>query len=528
MNVRILENARIYTGKADQPWAHALAIADGTIIALDHAAHTWREAPGAIVEDLDGALVIPGIIDAHIHVMWYANSLQELDLRDLSRAETLQCVAQRAVGAAPGTWITGRGWDQNIWADTSFPTAGELDRVAPHHPVVLTAKSGHAIVANSAAMQAGGVTVDTPDPDHGKIVRDASGQATGIFFEKAIGMINHARPQPDLDTLVDRLDRAQTHLLAQGITSVHDVDGNPAFAALQELRRLGRQRVRVVKYVRREVLDAVLEAGLRTGYGDDWLRFGGLKLFADGALGARTAAMFEPYEEEPDNVGILTLDPNYLYEIARRAAAGGLAMAIHAIGDRTNHLVVDVLASVQQINPYLRHRVEHVQLITPEDQQRLARCGFVASMQPTHAIHDIGMAERYWGARSRDAYAWRSIQEAGAQLAFGSDAPIELFDPFVGLYAAVTRRSELDGRPGPEGWYPEQRLTLEAALRAFTWGGAYAAGMESQLGTLAPGYHADLIVLDRDIFDTDPETLLAVKVERAMVAGAWQPLSIDD
>jgi hypothetical protein len=525
VKIKILENGRIYTGRPRHPWARTAAIADGKIIALDHAARAWREAPDAAVDNLENALVIPGIIDAHIHFMWYANSLEELELRDLSRAETFDRVSRRAAEVAPDTWITGRGWDQNIWQDTSFPSVDELDRAAPHHPVVLTAKSGHAIVVNSTAMRAAGITVDTPDPEHGKIVRDENGQLTGIFFENAIGLINQAKPKPDLATLVDRLDRAQDHLLAQGITSVHDVDGNPAFAAMQELRRQGRQRVRVVKYVRLEVLEAVLEAGLRTGYGDDWLHLGGLKLFADGALGARTAAMFAPYEEEPDNVGILTLDPKDLQAIARRAAAGGLALAIHAIGDLTNHLVLDALAAVREINPYLRHRVEHVQLITPEDQQRLAEYGFVASMQPTHAIHDIGMAERYWGTRSRDAYAWRSLQEAGATLAFGSDAPIEIFDPFVGLYAAVTRRSEIDGRPGPEGWYPEQRLTLQEALRAFTWGGAYAAGMETRLGTLAPGYHADLAVLDQDIFENDSEALLEVNVQRVMVAGEWQPIS---
>jgi predicted amidohydrolase YtcJ len=524
MSIRILTRARIYTGASDRPWAHTLTIVNGEVAALDQAALSWRDAPGAVVEDLEGALVIPGLTDAHIHLMWYARGLRELDLRDLDRNATLTRVAERAAHLPPGTWITGRGWDQNIWDDTSFPTGAELDRVAPHHPVALNAKNGHALVANSTAMRAAGITAETADPPYGKIARDERGAPTGLLFEDAIGLINRAKPSPDLGTLVDLYDEAQRNLLRQGITGVHDVDGNPAFAAAQELRRQDRQRIRIVKYVRVEALDAVIEAGLRSGLGDDWLRFGGLKLFADGALGARTAALFAPYEGEPENVGLLTLGPEQLHEIARRAASHGLALAIHAIGDRTNSLVLDVLESAKQVNPHLRHRVEHVQLITPEDQKRLAAQGFVASMQPTHAIHDMKMADRYWGDRSRQAYAWRALQDAGARLAFGSDAPIEVFDPFLGLYAAVTRRSELDGYPGPEGWYPEQRLTLGEALRAFTLGAAYAAGMEARLGLLLPGYHADLVVLNHDIFALPASALLETRVQRTMVGGVWQEL----
>jgi predicted amidohydrolase YtcJ len=524
MSIYILTRARIYTGMSNQPWAHTLAISNGDVLAVDQAALAWREAPGAVVEDLEGALVIPGLTDAHIHLMWYARGLRELDLRDLDRSATMAAVAERAATFPAGTWVTGRGWDQNIWDDSSFPRGAELDLAAPDHPVALNAKNGHALVANSAAMQAAGVTRDTADPAYGRIARDERGVPTGLFFEDAIGLINRAKPSLDLPALVDLYDEAQNNMLRQGITGVHDVDGNPAFAAAQELRRQGRQRIRIVKYVRVEALEAVVEAGLRSGFGDDWLRFGGLKLFADGALGARTAAMFAPYEEEPDNVGLLTLDPEQLRDIAHRAARHGVALAIHAIGDRTNHLVLDVLESAKQLDPHLRHRIEHVQLIAPEDQRRLASQGIVASMQPTHAIHDIKMADRYWGERSRQAYAWRTLQDAGARLAFGSDAPIEVFDPFLGLYAAVTRRSEIDGYPGPEGWYPEQRLTLDQALRAFTAGAAYAAGLETRLGLLAPGYHADLVVLDRDIFALPASALLETQVRRTMVGGVWQHL----
>lgn len=522
MIVHILHNARIFTGLTDRPWAHALAIVNGKIVDLDHAALGWQTAPEVVSEDMEGALIIPGLTDAHIHLMWYANGLRELDLRDLTRQQTLDRVAEKAARSDLGTWITGRGWDQNIWEDTSFPTATELDRATTKHPVALNAKSGHALITNSRAMEVAGVTADTPDPMHGRIDRDEQGRPTGVFFENAMGLISSAKPKPEMAALADLMDEAQGNLLARGITGVHDVDGHPAFASMQELRRQDRLRIRIVKYARLDALDALLGADLRSGYGDDHLRFGGLKLFADGALGARTAAMFAPYEEEPENVGILTMEPEELHEIATRAARHGLALAIHAIGDRTNRLVLDVLESVSPIDPTLRHRIEHVQLIREEDQERLGRSGVVASMQPTHAIHDIKMADRYWGDRSAQAYAWRSIKEAGATLAFGSDCPIEVFDPFLGLYAAVSRRSETDGYPGPDGWYSEQRLTLSEALRAYTYGAAYAGGMERSLGRLAPGYHADLAVLDRDIFESPPQALLETQVLRTMVGGVWE------
>lgn len=518
--VLILDNAQIYTGDGRHPWARSLAVVDGKVAGRDAAAQAWRAAPGARVEDLGGATVIPGLIDAHIHLMWYALSLQELNLRDLSFDALLAAVAARASEVPPDTWITGRGWDQNLWEDRSYPTAAELDRAAPRHPVALIAKNAHALVANTAALRAAGVTAAPPDPARGRVGREADGTPNGMFFEHAMDLIAGAQPEPTVAQVRDALAVAQDHLLATGITGVHDVDGAPAFAAFQALRAQGALRVRVVKYVRLPALDGVLAAGLRSGFGDDVVRFGGLKLFADGALGARTGAMFAPYEGEPENRGMLTLAPETLQEIVTRAARGGVAVATHAIGDRANHVVLDALEAAGEIAPHLRHRVEHVQSITAADRQRLAQAGCVASMQPIHAIHDMAMADRYLGPRAGDAYAWRAVQEAGAVLAFGSDAPIEVFDPFLGLYAAVTRRRE-DGTPA-EGWYPEQRLTLAEALRAYTEGAAYAAGQEARLGTLAPGYHADLAVLDRDIFALPPTALLKAQVQRTMVGGVWR------
>ncbi len=556
MNIRILKNAHIYTGNPEHLWANALAIVNDRIVALDQEASPWCEAPGAVVEDLNGATVLPGFTDAHIHLTWYALGLQELDLRRTASLQSLQRqVAERVAVTPPGEWIRGRGWDQNLWEpcnvndasaatspDRGFPTAADLDEVAPQHPVVLIAKSGHALVANTMAMRTAEVTskLGKIHPESGAdllVARNADGVPNGIFFEDGMDLILDAIPDPSLSELVDAQALAQTHLLAAGITTIHDVDGGQAFTAYQALHNQKKLQVRVVKYTPKETLDHVLALGLRSGYGDDKLRYGGVKLFVDGALGSRTAAMLTPYEGEPQNLGVLTMELEELQAIAQRAVAGRVALAIHAIGDRANALTLDALEAALTGAPPLgsgtripRYRIEHVQLITPEDQRRLAQLGIVASMQPIHAPHDRVMAERYWGDRVAYAYAWRSLLDAGAALAFGSDAPVEPFNPLLGLYAAITRCQE-DGRPSPEGWHGEQRLTLEEAIRAYTWGPAYAAAMEDRLGLLKPGYYADLIVLDQawkrkrhaeGFYPPTPATLLETQIRRTMIGGEWR------
>jgi predicted amidohydrolase YtcJ len=255
---------------------------------------------------------------------------------------------------------------------------------------------------------------------------------------------------------------------------------------------------------------------MQAGLGDDWLRVGGIKVFSDGALGTRTAAMLAPYEGEPENVGVPTIEQGALRELTRKAVTGGLPLAVHAIGDAANRMVLDVLADVGTGG--LRHRIEHVQLLHPDDVGRLAALGVVASMQPIHATQDYEMADRYWGDRCATAYAWRSLLEAGTLLAFGSDCPVEDLNPFLGIHAAVTRR-RADGSPGPDGWYPEQRLTVEEAVRAYTLGAAQAVGLDDRLGSLAPGKLADLIVLDQDIFDCDPMDIVRTRVEATMIGG---------
>ncbi|MBC7225804.1 MAG: amidohydrolase [Thermoflexales bacterium] len=520
----VLFNGRIYTMDPHCPRARALAVCGGRVQAVGGDDLRALAGPGTEVVDLEGRTVLPGLADSHIHLSWFALGLGQVDLTGTaSREEMLARVAARAAVTPAGEWILGRGWHQEEWPDRRFPTAADLDAVAPHHPVLLVAKSGHALVANTRAMEQAGITADTPSPPGGQVVRDESGRPIGLFLEEAMRLIQQAVPYPDAAALARMIPPALEHLARLGLTAIHDMGDLIALEACQRLREDGAPLLlRAVFYLPLEGLDHARALRLRFGLGDDFLRIGGVKLFADGALGPRTAAMLEPYIGEPDNRGILTLEPEELQRVVRQAAEGGLALAVHAIGDRANRLVLDALEALPPENrARLRHRIEHVQLLHPDDVGRLAALGVVASMQPIHAVQDAPMADRYWGpARCATAYAWRSLLDTGTVLAFGSDCPVESPNPFLGIHAAVTR-SRPDGYGGPEGWIPSQRITVEEAVRAYTWGAAYAAGLESRLGTLTPGKWADLVVLDRDIFTTDPSLIPQTHVLGTMVGGQW-------
>ena len=530
---KLLVNGRIFTMDAGHCWTSTVAIAGDRVLAVgdgpatgspcsNHHLHDLL-APGGTVLDLGGRCVLPGLCDSHIHFTSYALSRRKLDLAEAaSLDEVLALVAERARETRPGEWIVGLRWDQERWPERRFPRASDLDGVAPDHPVMLRAKNGHALVGNSLALRLAGVTAATSDPPGGRIGRDAEGCPDGMFFEdSAMDLVTGLIPRRGPEETDNALREAFTSAWRVGLTAIHDVDGVPAFAAYQRLRAQGELGLRVVKFLPVDVLDSVLEVGLRAGLGDDWLRVGGIKVFADGALGSRTAAMLAPYAGEPQNLGVVTTDAHTLRALARRAAAGGLPLAVHAIGDRANRMVLDALAGVVRAGKGgLRHRIEHVQLLHPDDVGRLAALGVVASMQPIHATQDCEMAERYWGDRCASGYAWRSLLEAGTVLAFGSDCPVEDLNPFVGIHAAVTRR-RADGFPGPQGWYPRQRLTVEEAVRAYTLGAAYAAGLEDRLGSLSPGKLADLIVLDRDIFACDPMAIGKTQVVATMIGGRF-------
>ncbi len=527
---RILYNGNILTLDEHQPRVSALALSSEHIIASGSDNEILPLAGGPTKRDnLGGRTVIPGLTDAHIHWQGVALTFRDVSVFEApSRADALERVAQRVATTPPGQWITGHGWTQDVWPDRAFPTAADLDSVAPNHPVYLRAKSGHAGWANSIALRRCGITADTSDPEGGQIVRDAAGQPTGILLETAMELVARHIPKLSPEEIAVLMKSAQQAALASGLTGIHDFDGQDCFRALQILRERGELALRVVKNINREWLPAALEVGLRWGFGDDWIRIGGLKIFADGALGPRTAYMIEPYAGEPNNYGIPTIDKEEMAELVSHASAAGLPSTIHAIGDRAVHDVLDVYESVRreesargEASHNRRHRIEHVQIIHPDDAHRLAQFDIIASMQPIHATSDYQMADRYWGERAQWSYNARLQLDQGVKVAFGSDAPVEPFESFKGIHAAVTRQRP-DGSPGLEGWYPAARLTIAEALRGFTLGPAYAAGMEQRLGKLAPGYLADLVVLDRDPYTIPPSELLDVKVVATMVGGEWR------
>ena len=521
--MKLLYNAYIHTQDPSNPMGSAIVIDRERIVAVGEANNLLLQYPDAEKQNMEGRVILPGLTDAHLHLKNYALSLQKVDCETDTKEECLRRVEERARKAKPGEWILGHGWNQNMWG--VWPTASELDAIAPNNPVYLTAKSLHASWANTAALKLANVTSQTPHPQNGQIQHDDKGNATGILLETAMELVGDMVPEPSIAEIADAMDRAQTILWKMGLTGVHDFDRRDSFMALQQLHAQGKLKLRVLKNIPVELLDQAYELGLRAGFGDDWLRIGSVKVFMDGALGPHTAAMFQPYIGEEDNRGILNMDGEELFEHGRKAAQVGLALTVHAIGDRANHEVLDAYEQLRNYEsenhlPALRHRIEHVQVIHPDDAARLGKMNVIASMQPIHATSDMLMADTFWGERSRLAYALKTQLDYGARLALGSDAPVESPNPFLGLYAAVTRR-RADGSPSAEGWYPEQKLTMAQAWEGFTLGPAYAAYMENRLGRLAPDHLADLIVLENDPFTCAPEDLLTMQSSATMVGGEW-------
>ncbi len=522
--MQVLHNARIHTFNPYQPTVSALAIDHGRVVAAGSDADLLAlSGPGVVVMDMQGKTILPGLTDAHIHIENYALFLQIVDCETPTRDECLRRVAERTQSTPSGAWIRGHGWNQNVWAE-GFGNAALLDAIAPEHPVFLTAKSLHAAWANTRAMQLAGIDLHTPDPEGGRIDRAPDGSPTGILFESAMELIYSILPEPGVTEVADAIESAQTMLWSMGITGVHDFDQARCFSALQMLHADERLHLHVIKSIPLELLDHAAALGLRSGFGDDFLRIGSVKMFADGALGPHTAAMLEPYENDPGQTGMLFMDAEQMLEHGQTAVRGGISVAVHAIGDRANHEMLNAFEQIRQYEmahdlPALRHRIEHVQILHPQDHHRLAELGVIGSVQPIHATSDMDIADQFWGARSANAYAYRTLLQNNTHVAFGSDAPVESPNPFLGIHAAVTRQRTSNYPEG--GWYPPQRLSLQEAFHGFTLGPAYAAGMEDRLGSLSPGFHADLIVLPVDPFDIPVDHLHSLAPDATMVSGQW-------
>jgi predicted amidohydrolase YtcJ len=517
----ILYGGKLTTQDANFPQATALALRDGHILAVRGDAEI-RALAGRRTRQiqLDGRRVLPGLTDSHFHFHSWALGQRGLTLNaTTSLADVQDRVRQAVRQAVPGEWILGQGWNQDAWPQPRLPDRTDLDGLAPDNPVILWRTDLHLAWVNSQALRLAAINADTPDPNMGVIDRDLSGQPTGILRELAINLVRQVIPPPTADETDRLMAESMAKLHRLGLTGVHDMrimggeDGAPAFQAFQRLRADEALNLRVWMMLPSEHLSEAIALGLRTGFGDDYLRVGGIKLFSDGATGPRTAWMLEPFEDA--GVGMPLTPMDEIADLISRAHAAGISTATHAIGDRAVRELLDVFAEILPrreagIRLLAPHRIEHVQHSSPADLKRLAPMGLIASVQPIHATDDMVMVDQACGQRARWAYAFRDLLDAGTVLALGSDCPVASPNPFWGMHAAVTRQRR-DGTPA-RGWFPAQRLSIAEAVSGYTRGPAYASGQLARQGSLTPGKLADLVVLDQDIFAIPPDQIPHTRV----------------
>jgi hypothetical protein len=522
----LILNAHVVTMNNKQPSAEAIAIEGDRITWVGTSEEARRRYPKASRSlDLHGATVLPGIIDAHGHLINLGESLVRLNLKDLAtEQEMVARVRERAAKTAPGEWIVGWGWDEGKWA-SNYPSNKALSQASPRNPVFLVGLHTFAAWANQRALEAAGITKDTLDPENGKILHDEkTGEPTGILLNHAQDLVAKKIPPMTLEQAKRAIQLAARECLRNGLTSVHEAKVTPRMVqALRELVLEGRLPLRV--YAMLDGADpALVEEWLKRGPEIDprhQLTIRSFKLFADGALGSRGAALLEPYTDAPQTKGVMTTPEADVYSLTRRALQSGFQVCTHAIGDAANRSVLDAYAQAEKEVPAARDprlRIEHAQVLATEDIPRFSKLGVIASMQPTHATSDMPWAEKRLGPqRVRGAYAWRAVKDSGAHLPLSSDFPGETLNPFYGIYAAITRQDPQRNPPG--GWYPEQKLTLEEALRGYTVEGAYAEFEEVNKGSIENGKLADLTVLSQDITKIAPLEILSIRVLKTLVGG---------
>jgi predicted amidohydrolase YtcJ len=473
----------------------------------------FTRPPDMEVSDLAGMLVLPGLIDSHIHLVGYALALRRIDLADTrSAGEALKLIADRVRSLRKGEWLRGRGWDKQRWGLESFPDRGLLDAVTPDNPAAITSRDGHLVWVNSAGLAELGLDRTGIEVEGGEVETDTSGRPRGVFKEKAAELVLTGLRRERPEEVGPAVKDACRRLLGMGITGVHASENTSSSELLDHAVDRGfvdLKAVRMLEVGESRDIDAIQPES----------RIGVIKILADGTLGSQTAAMIDPYCGQPENRGILAVSTSKLRELVFHAIEAGFSVAVHAIGDRANREILDVYEEARGTRAGVGAvlRIEHAQVLRPDDIARLGRLGVVASMQPIHLVGDMRVAERYWGARSRYAYAFRSILGAGGGLAFGSDAPIEDPNPLKGIHAAVTRRDP--SMPDSASWNPAERITVSEAVDAYTIGAARAAGIGGETGGIRPGTRADLTVLDCDITRGDPDALLDARVVMTVVGG---------
>ncbi len=517
----IVINARAWTGNPSQPWAEAMAVRGDRILEVG-STDSIRKLAGkdTRVIDAHGRMLAPGFIDSHVHFLIGGQNLTSVQLRDVkSKDEFIARIKAFAATVPPGTWITGGDWDHQNWGG-ELPTKAWIDAVTPNHPVWINRLDGHMRLANSRALAAAGITKATNDVPGGTIVRDAAGEPTGIFKDNAMELVDKAEPPPS-PAMEDRaLDAAMKYVAERGVTSVDHMGTWADLAVFERANNTGRLKTRIYASVPLASWQRLARMIQEHGRGNDYLRIGGLKGFVDGSLGSHTAAFLEPFTDAPNDRGLFVNTPEDLYQWTAGATRAGLQVIVHAIGDRAIRTQLDIIDRVEreQHPSDPRFRIEHAQHIAPADIPRFAALGVIASMQPYHAIDDGRWAEKVIGPeRIKTTYAFRSLLDAHARLAFGSDWFVAPPTPIEGIYAAVTRRT-LDGK-NPEGWVPAQKITVEEALRAYTVGGAYAQFAEKTKGTLEKGKLADFVLLDRDLTRIPAPEIRDVQVVMTVVGG---------
>jgi predicted amidohydrolase YtcJ len=522
--VTIYRNGRIYTNDPASPWAEALLVRGEEILAVGDDDEVGALADtGARSVDLEKHFVMPGFNDAHVHIGaagrdWVAVRLNGVKSVAELQARLAEGVAQRK----QGEWITGSGWDHTFWPDKKFPNRQELDAVSPKNPVVLTHISGHVAVANSLALQLAGINKATPNPAGGEIERDATGEPTGMLKEgAAMSLVGSKIPPPSMEQRRRGIELALADVAQHGVTSLQDNSAWEDFLTYRAIKNDGKLTVRITEWLPfpapLEKLEQMRHDG---GTTDPWLRTGALKMVTDGALGSRTAAMIAPYSDDPSTSGIMTMEPEKLRALAIERDKAGFQLNFHAIGDRANRVALDVFEAAAKANGPRdrRDRIEHAQVVAASDFPRFARLQVIASMQPSHQTSDMRWAEQRVGPdRVKGAYAWATMEKFGVRLAFGTDYDVEPITPFRGLYACVTRELPSGGPSG--GWQPQEKISLDDCIRAYTTGSAYGEFMEGKKGQLKAGQFADFIVLSKDLSKINPSEYVNAKVLRTVVGG---------
>jgi len=517
----ILCGGKIYPHALVKRPVESLLISRGKVVYLGESKKALSVANTKTEKiNLEGKTVIPAFTDCHLHFLSWALSLKRVNLDGISDfKEVLRKIKEAGGKLSPGEWLLGRGWNKNLWRDIDLPNKPHLDTILPENPILLHSKDGHTIWVNSRALKLAKIDRNTPDPEGGLIARNPKGEPTGILHENACLLLDPHVSKPTRNVLRKALLEAIKRAHRQGVVGIHDCEEDEeALSLWQELLSEKKLDLRVYKMIPQEHMESASSLGLSTGYGDEFLRIGPVKIYADGALGSQTALMFEAYEGRPDDFGVEVTSRKELESLVETAVKSNLSVTVHAIGDKANYNVISVFEKYKGefAKRKLRPRIEHAQLLRRQDIPRFAKSNIIASVQPSHLLADRDTAERYWGSRCDTIYPFRSLLKSGALLCFGSDAPIERLNPLEGICAAVNRKKPDDPR---DSWYPREKLKVSEAVAGFTTWVAQATGEDDVKGSLAVGKFADMVILSDDIFQIPPEDIHKVKVLATFIAG---------